>query len=128
MKHSWEATENRYPLGYSRFSMKIALSEAAKKPPLKSTYGIQSLHEVLKRHNLRSENHGALTEAEARLLIRAKTLDAARNRIAAEVQAGSAQGQHGVLQDPEVGFRRSQPKTNRPAGDKRTRWVYSSEP
>lgn len=62
-------------------------------------YGIRSLHEFLVKHNLYAGNHAALTEGEARLLIGAKTLDAARDRIAAEVARGNQHRQRGVLQE-----------------------------
>jgi hypothetical protein len=68
------------------------------------------LHEFLQRHHLYGGNHAALTEAEARLLLGAKTLDAARDRIAAAVAQGNGESVSGILQEAAGQVASSEPE------------------
>jgi len=76
--------------GAAQFSTNIALSEQTKLA-LEQKYGVKLLSEFLKEHKLYGGNHEALTESEARTLLGAGSLDAARNRIAKARQQGSRQ-------------------------------------
>ena len=82
--------------GAAQFSTNIALSEQTKLA-LEQKYGVKLLSEFLKEQNLYGGNHEALTESEARTLLGAGSLDAARNRIAKARQRGKSSTQHGVL-------------------------------
>ena len=83
--------------GAAQFSTNIALSEQTKLA-LEQKYGVKLLSEFLKEHKLYGGNHEAITESEARTLLGAGSLDAARDRIAKVRQQGSRQVLSGSIQ------------------------------
>ncbi|MDR2364579.1 MAG: LPD5 domain-containing protein [Zoogloeaceae bacterium] len=88
-------------LGAAKFSTNIALSDATRLE-LERVHGVESLQQFLKEMGLYDGNHQALTESEARILLAAGTLDAARNRILAARQQGKPQTLTGSLQGREA--------------------------
>ena len=84
--------------GAAQFSTNIALS-AKTRLALEGKFGVESLQQFLKEAGLYGGNHHALTESEARTLLGAGSLDAARDRIVAARQQGKPSAQLGVLSE-----------------------------
>ena len=94
--------------GAAQFSTNIALSEKTRLD-IEQQFGVESLQQFLKEEGLYGGNHKALTESEARLILGAKTLDRARDRIAAarresiiRTQQRSIQGHQGDIGSQEI--------------------------
>jgi hypothetical protein len=83
-------------LAAAQFSAQIALTPKTKLA-LETTYDPNSLRDWRTEHNLYGGSVGALTEAEARWLLAAKTLDAARSRLAAQHSEQQSPGEHAGL-------------------------------
>jgi hypothetical protein len=91
-------------LAAAQFSAQIALTPKTKLA-LETKFDQVALREWLQQNDIYSGEFGALTEAEGRWLLAAKTLDAAGDRIAAQRRQGDERGIAGVLRPsaPEAG-------------------------
>jgi hypothetical protein len=67
---------------------------------LERKYGVDLLQQFLKEENLYGGNHKALTDAEARTLLGAASLDEARDRITAARQEGNHRTRSKIFQEP----------------------------
>jgi hypothetical protein len=76
-------------LGFAQFSTNLALTENTRLA-LVEKFGDSALRDFCKEHNLYGGEWAALTESEARTLLRAGSLNAARDRIAAARRSGSS--------------------------------------
>jgi hypothetical protein len=81
-------------MGHAQFSTVIAMQPKTILD-LEAKYGKSRLNEWCKENGLYGGEYRALTEAEARWLLRAPGLDAARDRIVAARQKAGAQGERG---------------------------------
>ena len=91
-------------LAAAQFSAQIALTPKTKLA-LETKFDQVALREWLQQNDIYGGEFGALTEAEGRWLLAAKTLDAAGDRIAAQRRQGDERGIAGVLRPsaPEAG-------------------------
>lgn len=78
-------------LAAAQFSAQIALTPKTKLA-LETQFNQRALSEWLKQQRIYGGTIGALTEAEGRWLLAAKTLDAAGNRLAAQRRQGDGSG------------------------------------
>jgi hypothetical protein len=83
-------------LAAAQFSAQIALTPKTKLA-LETKFDQVALREWLQQNDIYGGEFGALTEAEGRWLLAAKTLDAAGDRIAAQRRQGDERGIAGVL-------------------------------
>jgi hypothetical protein len=83
-------------LAAAQFSAQIALTPKTKLA-LETKFDQLALREWLQQNDIYSGEFGALTEAEGRWLLAAKTLDAAGDRLAAQRRQGDGRGIAGVL-------------------------------
>ncbi|MDR1893875.1 MAG: hypothetical protein LBQ61_04180, partial [Spirochaetales bacterium] len=106
-------------MGAAQFSTNIALSEKTRLD-LESRYGVELLQQFLQEEGLYGGEYRALTESEARTLLAAGSLDAARNRIAQARQQGNPRILQGSVQGRETPGNPQQvspqlPKNNNPS-------------
>jgi hypothetical protein len=83
-------------LAAAQFSAQIALTPKTKLA-LETKFDQAALREWLQQNDIYSGEFGALTEAEGRWLLGAKTLDAAGDRLAAQRRQGDGGGIAGLL-------------------------------